>query len=538
MKLEIEIDMNQEQNVLKRSNGEFLSYLDSAIYLFLHNKEAQETLGKLRKKLKGDDLNKLDMILFLNGIESFAKLSIDKVRNSTDGNYSPKFFELQKIKKEAQESLNSYISSIDNLEFLVWIANVTYWIAKIEGARMIKLHENFVKDWIRSHVKTTRETVSLRKGEQAKALLRNIVGEDIDNVDKMIEEEERSKRRIGKWISINLDEELDVSKLTVGEYHILTMQNVDSGLPNIVTERDECIYINDKGYNIREYYEERAARFKKELLKSQDLLDQILVIYIIKRAQNGDEVAFDFLFRCYEDSAARLARKFLRVKAANYKINEFEPSGLLSVDEGISEVRRLLMLNLKGENPSNAIKYLDASPEDKKNTDRLNKKPYEAFLESYEIMFELINKQTLLLRSGLEKLKKRGKDLKHRSYKTRSFNYKVEHLEVLFSISQSYLLQAQKSVTTFSIINPADMLRISPKFNKSLYRPNKKSNLTIWLFGLKNSPKQQGVLWWGLDAWFKSHTLVKNGKRLVPQEDYSHIEPDENEYSENSSDED
>ena len=67
---------------------------------------------------------------------------------------------------------------------------------------------------------------------------------------------------------------------------------------------------------LEELYEEWLPSLDEEKIQSKDLLDQVLVAFTIKKAQNGDKKAIETFYRLYRDAAEELAIKF----ACNFKV--------------------------------------------------------------------------------------------------------------------------------------------------------------------------------------------------------------------------
>ncbi|MDO8785196.1 MAG: hypothetical protein Q7J12_03175, partial [Syntrophales bacterium] len=58
---------------------------------------------------------------------------------------------------------------------------------------------------------------------------------------------------------------------------------------------------------LKELYKKWLPTLTEDKIKSNDLLDQLLVCFTLKRALNGDEKAIDKLYSLYEDVAIRIA---------------------------------------------------------------------------------------------------------------------------------------------------------------------------------------------------------------------------------------
>lgn len=72
--------------------------------------------------------------------------------------------------------------------------------------------------------------------------------------------------------------------------------------------------------SIRKYYEKWLPTLDEQKVKSNDLLDQILFCFTIKRALNGDNKAIDKLSSLYEGIAVSIAWKMANARklTSNY----------------------------------------------------------------------------------------------------------------------------------------------------------------------------------------------------------------------------
>ncbi len=87
----------------------------------------------------------------------------------------------------------------------------------------------------------------------------------------------------------------------------------------------------DDGYtSLREYYKKWLPHLGEEKIVSNDLLDQILVCFTIKRALNQDEEAIDKLCSLYEDTAIGIAYKMTKARKLMGQVDDIkQDAGIL-----------------------------------------------------------------------------------------------------------------------------------------------------------------------------------------------------------------
>lgn len=318
-------------------------------------------------------------------------------------------------------------------------------------------------------------------------------------------------------LNVNLDKELDVENLNYNteKYWIKTRKMQSQNFDNIIEDGYEWIHVRNgnswRSLSLRKYYDENMDKFSPTTLKSKDLLDQIFVIYVIKRAQNGDKKALQKLYDCYIETAKKIAlRKFSTLKFSGG--GQFDKSNLESIASS------LLWILLGGD----SLEKLPFCLENNLKVDlQLTRKLEDKILNIYWAMFFQLEFSTEYLFHEWKKWKKKIKNLKYNLKKSTLKNnhdslirYAIKICNI--SLQHLGLVKTISSAISYSL-DPYFMLAISPKFNKYLYIPTKGSNLTTWLFG--NGKKWRGMFWQKLNDWYKSVTYTKNRRRFIKPED-------------------
>lgn len=183
--------------------------------------------------------------------------------------------------------------------------------------------------------------------------------------------------------------------------------------------------------SIRELYKKWLPTLTQDIMKNKDLLDQILVIYTIKRALNGDEKAIEKLYSLYEDTAIGIAV----ITAKKRKLNKDDINVIKQ------EAKTCLSFLISGFRPEDIMNGIELPLQ------------IEKFYCWY--LSEYVPKE-------LDKILKREP-------------YKLDGVEI------DYLLN------TISIMDAYTSWQNTPKrvvkFNSYSFRPTKGKYLTIWLFG-------------------------------------------------------
>jgi len=518
--------------VKEKNNSDYFEYIKGDIILLVERKDGTEDIAKIKNKLDVAGLDIFNNITTWISLSRFAYLNSRRFSFEKEEEYNKKVG-LLNLRDESDNNLDKYLNSIKKETFIEAIANITYWLAKFELERMISIQHSFLKSWHEWHIYLNKRDKNKTEGEKIKEKLRVVIGDQIDDYEKIAEQTKKDFERFldGKEeLFVNIDQEIDVNNCTTNE--MLELPRYLGEEPHrfrVVECHTKCITKGNRTYSLREYYDEIKVDIDKSWLKSKDLLQNILIIYLIKRCQRGDNYAFEKLFSFYVDTAKHLAIRFISNKAKNYNLDgRFNDGGALSQDSAVSASEQILSLLLKGDNLDNLFKYLNKDRADKKEINFLNKKPYDALNESYETMFIMINGVYEGLKNKLKFLEAKTKDIRHRLKKATGTS-RLNYAEKLWKMSHYILSSADLHSAMFLMLNPTDLIKLSPKHNKWLFRPTTKGNLTTWLFG---SGDFSGMILNGLNDWFKKQTYTVDGKRHVKEQDFYNSSFDEDNHVE------
>jgi hypothetical protein len=475
-----------KQELSEYTNKEYVEYLDENLYLLITLPHKHRNVELIRKKIKGNTLAQFDQILTYRALRELANTANKSIPHSFfDTEIINKKRILSETKKEVEGMMDSYLESINNEEFLNSISEISYWMTKIELKEQIEIHKKHLYSWIEWHVYLEKKNKGKREGEKIKEKLRLILGDKIDDFEKIYEEHQKNIERLkaGKErVFVNIDHEIDITTATSDES--LTLPNEWLGENKdfrVIKENDKCISYKGKVLSLKEYFENIRSEINQTWLKSKNILKQIIVIYLIKRCQKGDEQAHDILFNLYKNSTEKLEINFMK----QYKnIDTFEIKG-----RGLNVLSTLL----KGNSPSLIYKYLDKGRLDKKELDFLNKKPHLALNETYETMFGVVKNQLERLIYELKHLEKNTKEYRNRLKKAKP-STRIRYNNNIFQLSQHTLSRISFFPTTFMLFDPIIFLNISPKHNKYLFKPAPNRNLTTWLLG-DGTGNWKGVIW-------------------------------------------
>ncbi|MDQ1282131.1 MAG: hypothetical protein QG630_482 [Patescibacteria group bacterium] len=476
-------------------NKEYIECLDENLYLLITVPHKQKNTQLIRKKLKGDILEIFDKILLYRSLSELAHQTNKSIPYSHfDTENFNKKRSLDESQKEAEDMFDSYLNSIDKDKFLESISEITYWMAKVEIKEQTEIHKSFLQSWLEWHRHLAKKDKNKREGEKMKEKLRLILGDKIDDFEKINEEHKKNIQRLkdGKEnLFVNIDHEIDIEKSIKNTSLLLPERWLGENQDfRIIEEHTKCVVLDNKILSLKEYYEIIKYSIDKDWLKNKDLLKQIITIYLIKRCQNGDEEAYDILFNLYKDGAKHLESKFVKI----YNKTEAEGKSLT-----------ILSSLLRGNPPSLVYEYLNKNRFEKKYIDLLNKKPYDALNEAYENMFIVINNQFNKLNNELKHLEKNTKDYRNRAKdKKAKLQTKKKYFKKVFTISQNTLSKVSFFSTSFMLFDPIIFLGISPKYNKYLFKPTPTINLTTWLLG------DSGMIWKGLSNAFLGRKVNKN----------------------------
>jgi hypothetical protein len=196
--------------------------------------------------------------------------------------------------------------------------------------------------------------------------------------------------------------------------------------------------------SLRDLYQGWIGKLTMEVMKSRDLLDQLLVIFTIKRALNGEERAIKKLYDLYADTATAIAYKMAR------RYNIFD-----CWDDIKQDAQFLLRFILTGFNPRTVLEALT-------NPDSRRLLPLPLWVEKFSLYYF-----SQFLPDELAKLMQDANE-------------------------GSAGLQIMALLYPSSFFNDDARWRGTPKrvmrLNNLCFRPKKDANLTIWLFGNRSTP--------------------------------------------------
>lgn len=492
--------MKTKEGYREYENQDYFELIDMSLHLLVTREDKQETLTKIRSKLKGEILNVFDFLRGYVGLIILADLTYKK--ESYDFENFDKRNKLSELKKETEKLLNDYLASLDKTFFLRAISEITYWIAKVEGAGQIKLHKNFLSSWAQWHNFLERRDKNKRRGQRIKEKLRLIIGDKVDDLGGIDREHDKETERFkaGKGdVWVNIDQEIDLERAKPNKLFIFpTRWRGGNSDFRIIEEHTKIVTIKERNYSLREYYERVKDEIDEKWLKDKDLLKQVITIYLIKKCQNGDEEAFQKLFGLYRDRAKKVVLFYIKKRG-----------NLIETSEVEGREMTILEVLLRGDNPSRLYYLLDKSRSNKKGIDLLNKRAYASLDESYRSMFVMINLQFKQLNDLLGNLEKSTKDFRNRLKKAKKEEKRKEYSRKIFSLSQHTLSKINFTPTLFELFTPLHLLNISSDYNKYLFKPAPNRNLTTWLFGDKGRI-WNGMVWCSLCNLFDKRSNKKD----------------------------
>lgn len=251
---------------------------------------------------------------------------------------------------------------------------------------------------------------------------------------------------------IDLDNEIDVSKLKKNpqKYHIYYNGNI------INMRHDKISFPTRSESLLAEYYDKWILKITPETMRGNvDLLDNVLFIYAIKRALNGDIKAIEKLYSLYEGRAEVQAIKL--AKEREILLKKLERDDIYYSD--IKDNAKFILLHIiSGLRPESLISDLQ---KEKRDNTLLTPEWAEHFYIWYFSEY-----LPPLLHEGVDLFEKNPED---------------------FLLQQTIinLLSPYMAINAMTSWKSKDNTRI---FNSDSFRPTKKTNLTVWLFGTGKNP--------------------------------------------------
>lgn len=526
----------------------YLNYFGDYARRLVDNANGKEMLTKFVKSLTNEEGQILGIIKWFPFVEdeegykvleeeillntlSQIKNKHPQIYNKIRNNLSKQniYFRWLEIKKIIEAEIETLPKDKLLFIFAKFFSAVADWQSRQDLIQMIKIRNSWLQEIKELSLKPEFKNIKRKDAKTKKAyiieLIKILAGKNLEEYKSDYLEGIKKMEKLGFYerrfpLDVNLDEELDLEKLNYdrNRYWIETRKMHYEKFNNIVEDGYKRIHIKDENgwrdLSLSEYYEENIDKLSPEILRSKDLLDQIFVVYVIKRVQNGDGKARNKLFECYIKKAGVEAIKFIIKKQRDLGLR-FNLGGELDKDSIKSVAGNLLWTLLGGDLLEKLPLFLkNEQPVETQLTRRIDRK----ILEMYNSRFLQLEFEIRYYLSEWKKFKKKIKNLKYNLKKSVIKDKKDSIAYYLSKICEVGLRHLHFFDTNFLLFSfsfdPYIMLSSSPKFNRFLFIPKKNSNLTTWLFG-----DWKGMFWQKLNDWYKSITHMENGKRLVKKED-------------------
>jgi hypothetical protein len=286
----------------------------------------------------------------------------------------------------------------------------------------------------------------------------------------------------------------------------------------------------DAGYlSLRDIWKEWLPTLTQEIIRRNDLLVQVLVVYTIKRALNGDEKAVAKLYDLYEHTAQAIAVKTAMKLGV---MREFED---IKQDAGF-----FLQFLLSGFRPEHIVRSL---LEDSTERAMMSLPPWVAdfyirYFGEYVpertkgLLKEAEEKERLIqFAEGLSTGKLSVKNLGKVDQETINWLKEKETISALRDRRDIISLELAVLFSPYTPIRSSTLWKNSPKlvrrFNNYSYRPSKmgpQRNLTTWLFGTRKD-FQYGKLFQLLKDKYKPMIRQKKKDKFLDIEDIPSPQP-------------
>lgn len=183
-------------------------------------------------------------------------------------------------------------------------------------------------------------------------------------------------------------------------------------------------YHSGSNISLRGLYEERIengfnARQLRKSAYSNDLLEELFFLYVIKRAQLQDDVAAELLFNMYENAVVRKAEFWIKGIELRRSI-KFKQDRELGVENVKNMAMYFLRLLISGDDPEYLFEYIKKL-DDKRNIElfftralgkkikdlvKFAKRQLEEKTKEYKILQEIEERFTEILNYGIDRLPK------------------------------------------------------------------------------------------------------------------------------------
>ena len=257
---------------------------------------------------------------------------------------------------------------------------------------------------------------------------------------------------------------------------------------------------------IKQVHDLWLSTLTEKTIIMRDLLQQILVTYTIKRAQNGHEPSARRLFSLFEKQV-KFERREDHIVLNKHTVRNIKGlmSSTLNADlenvdfydqDIIQTARGYLWLILTGFNPRQIVDGIVKDNESRPVPTKIKKFYLRHFTEEvpkrllettrelsrYEVIFSLCERMIQQLTSRSEQAPDAGETLQKLENLKRQVEWTINDL----GITVDTLLNPYHPIMEGYWLDGKEKAHI---FNSYCYRPNKKGNLTVWLFGPEGSPE-------------------------------------------------
>ena len=261
----------------------------------------------------------------------------------------------------------------------------------------------------------------------------------------------------------------------------------DSYLERLLNERTREIPL-ESFWSVSELYPYWLPSLGPEKMKCQDLLEQVMITYTIKRAYLGDRSAIEALYGLFEKTAEGIAIMMSRHQGKKLRIDH---------DDIKSEARLLLMTLISGFSPSWYLQRL-------MKVEKLGY--YQNWIAKYivhyftEVVYPSISKmpkdqlKELLCNKSIRKeLETEGltkldiDNILSLAKDADPYAWKLNSLNPILALAKTDITEWCRNIEHY--IDPKKT-PYGRKVNSFVFRPNGRTNLYTWLFGVKKEPKK------------------------------------------------
>ncbi len=291
--------------------------------------------------------------------------------------------------------------------------------------------------------------------------------------------------------------ELNLEKLSYNhkEYSIEWLNHSDPKVKIIYPYRKMICFHNSDNtitpsitniypHKMIDYYEDFLKNLKYNHIFSDDLMDQLFVLFIIKRTQDGDEKALEKLLKILHHKIISTSEVFLK------QLDELGKNYQITKNDIIDTATQITKLLITGDHPSQLIKLINPLNFD-----------YDLFLNRL-VAKTIVNSAELIIPEALEWINVINDQLNKLSItqKRNEINYRIENIQLAID---SFLIK----MNPFYWLNPYAKNK-EYEFNSQMYRQLNGANIVSYLFGTKKT-NNKGALWNRLRDWKKHFKSIQ-----------------------------